>query len=110
MPWRWHGEPGGAGAPGRAGPRGGRRARGRPVMETEAPVAGPAGPGGPHAGTHRRAGAALAGSVHPGGLPASGVSLSERLTALARLVQIGSARVGPDGFNAGLLADAEALL
>jgi energy-coupling factor transporter ATP-binding protein EcfA2 len=79
-------------------------------METEAPVAGPAGPGGPHAGTHRRAGAALAGSVHPGGLPTSGVSLSERLTALARLVQIGSARVGPDGFNAGLLADAEALL
>jgi GTP-binding protein EngB required for normal cell division len=29
---------------------------------------------------------------------------------LARLVQIGSARVGPDGFDAGLLADAEALL
>ena len=79
-------------------------------METEAPVAGPAGPGGPHAGTHRRAGAALAGSVHPGELPTSGVSLSERLSALARLVQIGSARVGPDGFNPDLLADAEALL
>ena len=79
-------------------------------METEAPVAGPAGPGGPHGGTQRRAGAALAGSVHAGGLPTSGVSLSERLTALARLVQIGSARVGPDGFNDGLLADTEALL
>ncbi len=79
-------------------------------METEAPVAGPAGPGGPHAGTHRRAGAALAGSVHPGELPTSGVSLSERLSALARLVQIGSVRVGPDGFNPDLLADAEALL
>ena len=79
-------------------------------METEAPVTGPAGPGGPRAGTHRRAGAALAGSVHPGELPTSGVSLSERLSALARLAQIGSARVGPDGFNADLLADADALL
>ena len=38
------------------------------------------------------------------------MSLSERLSALARLVQIGSARVGPDGFSADLLADAEALL
>ena len=77
-------------------------------METEAPAAGPPGPAGPGAGTHRRA--ALAGSVHTGELPTSGVSLSERLSALARLVQIGSARVGPDGFNADLLADAEALL
>jgi GTP-binding protein EngB required for normal cell division len=38
------------------------------------------------------------------------VSLSDRLSALARLVQIGSARVGQDGFDAGLLADAETLL
>jgi energy-coupling factor transporter ATP-binding protein EcfA2 len=76
-------------------------------MET---ITGPAGQGGPHAGTHRLAGAALAGSVHPGELPMSGVSLSERLSALARLLQIGSARVGPAGFDAGLLADAEALL
>jgi len=38
------------------------------------------------------------------------VSLSERLSALARLVQIGSTRAGPDGFNADVLADAEALL
>src|SRR6266700_3670807 len=73
-------------------------------METETPVTGPAGPG------ESRAGAALAGSVHPGGLPTSGVSLSERLSALARLVQIGSARAGPDGFSADVLADAEALL
>ena len=81
-------------------------------METEAPAAGPAGPGRPGAGTHRRAGAALAsaGSVHPGELPTGGVGLSERLSALARLVQIGSSRVGPDGFDADLLADAEALL
>jgi energy-coupling factor transporter ATP-binding protein EcfA2 len=79
-------------------------------METEAPITGPMGPGGPRAGTHRLAGTALPGSAYPGGLPASGVSLSERLSALARLVQIGSARVGPDGFSADLLADAEALL
>jgi energy-coupling factor transporter ATP-binding protein EcfA2 len=79
-------------------------------METEAPITGPMGPGGPRAGTHRLAGTALAGSAYPGGLPASGVSLSERLSALARLVQIGSARVGPGGFSADLLADAEALL
>jgi energy-coupling factor transporter ATP-binding protein EcfA2 len=38
------------------------------------------------------------------------MSLSERLSALARLVQIGSARAGPDGFSTDLLADAEALL
>jgi len=80
------------------------------VTEAEAPAAGPAIPGGPRSGTHRRAGAAFTGGVYTGELRTSGVSLSERLSALARLVQIGSARVGPDGFNAGLLADAEALL
>jgi energy-coupling factor transporter ATP-binding protein EcfA2 len=79
-------------------------------METEAPVTGPPGPGGPHAGMHRWAGAAPAGSIYTGELPTSGVGLSERLSALARLVQIGSARVGPEGFNADVLADAEALL
>jgi hypothetical protein len=79
-------------------------------METEAPVTGPAGPGWPHAGMHRPARAALAGSVQTGELPPSGMSLSERLSALARLVQIGSTRAGPDGFNADVLADAEALL
>jgi GTP-binding protein EngB required for normal cell division len=36
--------------------------------------------------------------------------LSARLTALARLIQIGAARVGGEGFSADLLADAEALL
>src|SRR5690242_7385243 len=108
MPLRWHGEPGRDAAP-PSGPRG-RRMRRRTVMETEAPVTGPPGPGGPPGGTHRRAGAALAGPVRPGELPTSGVSLSERLSAVARLVEIGSARVGPEGFNAGVLADAEALL
>lgn len=37
-------------------------------------------------------------------------SLSGRLTALDRLVQIGQARSGPDGFNQKLLSDAEQLL
>ncbi len=37
-------------------------------------------------------------------------SLSSRLTALARLVQIGSARTGPDGFSEDLLSDASDVL
>jgi len=76
-------------------------------METEAPVTGPAGP---HAGMHFPAGAAIVGSAPRGELPPSVVSLSERLGALARLVQIGSARVRPGGFDADVLADAETLL
>jgi GTP-binding protein EngB required for normal cell division len=39
-----------------------------------------------------------------------GRDLSGRLTALARLVQIGSARAGPDGFSPELLTDAEQLV
>jgi GTP-binding protein EngB required for normal cell division len=39
-----------------------------------------------------------------------GRDLSGRLTALARLVQIGAARDGPDGFSPGLLQDAEQLV
>ena len=90
------------------------------MTEAEALAAGPAVPGGPLAGGslaggplaggHRRAGAVLTGGAYPGELRPSGVSLSERLSALARLVQIGSARVGQDGFDSGLLADAEKLL
>jgi 50S ribosome-binding GTPase len=79
------------------------------VRETEAAATGPAGPGGPRAGTNRRAGAVLASSPYPV-VRATGANLSERLSALARLVQIGSARVGPEGFGADLLADADALL
>jgi energy-coupling factor transporter ATP-binding protein EcfA2 len=37
-------------------------------------------------------------------------SLSDRLTAVARMIQIGAARSGPDGFSPDLIADAEALL
>jgi energy-coupling factor transporter ATP-binding protein EcfA2 len=54
--------------------------------------------------------ATVRSAPYPGAMRASGASLSERLSALARLVQIGSARVGPEGFDAGLIADAEALL
>jgi len=49
----------------------------------------------------------LAGQAFPDS-PAS--ALSDRLTGLARLVQIGSARSGPDGFSEQLLSDAQQLL
>jgi len=53
----------------------------------------------------------LAGPAFPGGTAAApGAGLSDRLSALARLVQIGSARTGADGFGADLLADTEDLL
>jgi GTP-binding protein EngB required for normal cell division len=54
------------------------------------------------------AGAGLPSDRAVAGLPGS--ALSGRLTALARLVQIGAARTGPDGFNEKLLNDAEQLL
>jgi GTP-binding protein EngB required for normal cell division len=49
---------------------------------------------------------------HGGNAPADGgkPGLSARLTALARLVQIGTARSGPDGFSPELLSEAEELL
>jgi GTP-binding protein EngB required for normal cell division len=58
----------------------------------------------------RRGGAALAGPAYPGNAHRPGATLSDRLNAVARLVQIGSARAGQEGFDPGLLADAEALL
>jgi len=50
------------------------------------------------------------GTAQTGQAHRSGASLSDRLNAVARLVQIGSARSGQEGFDPGLLADAEALL
>ena len=50
------------------------------------------------------------GTAQTGQAHRSGASLSDRLNAVARLVQIGSARGGQEGFDPGLLADAEALL
>ena len=55
--------------------------------------------------THRRAASVLANSNYT-----SGANLSQRLTAVARLIQIGSSRGGADGFSAELIDDAEALL
>jgi len=46
--------------------------------------------------------------MRPGG--GRGGDLSGRLTALARVIQIGSARAGPDGFSLPLLAEAEQLV
>ena len=46
----------------------------------------------------------------PPGEAAEAADLSTRLTALARVIQIGSARSGPDGFSRALLSDAEHLV
>ena len=78
------------------------------MIDAEAPAAGPPGPGGGDSGISRPAGAALASPAYTSN--AGGAGLSNRLNALARLVQIGSARAGQEGFDARLLADAEALL
>jgi GTP-binding protein EngB required for normal cell division len=59
-----------------------------------------------------------AGPLAPGtGIPAGrvpagspGATLSDRLAALTRLVELGSARPGPDGFSEQLLDDAQQLL
>ncbi len=51
--------------------------------------------------------ATLATRVEPA---AERSGLSTRLTALARMVQIGAVRTGPDGFSEQLLADASGLL
>ena len=80
------------------------------MTEAEAPVAGPPSPGETRGGAHHRPGVVLAGQAHAGHAHGSGATLSGRLNALARLVQIGSARAGHEGFDPGLLADAEGLL
>src|SRR5215468_7895992 len=110
MPSRWRGEPGLRGAPGR-----GELGRGEPwlhgegggamVMEVDTSGTELAGQAVTQRGAHRRAADVLANSNYTGG-----ASLSQRLTAVARLVQVGSARGGADGFSAELIEDAEALL
>jgi hypothetical protein len=75
------------------------------VMEVDASETELAGQAVTHRGAHRRAADVLANSNYT-----SGASLSQRLTAVARLVQAGSARGGADGFSAELIEDAEALL
>jgi energy-coupling factor transporter ATP-binding protein EcfA2 len=80
------------------------------LIDAEAPVAGPPGPSGADSGIPRQAGAVLATPAYPGNADRIGAGLSNRLNAVARLVQIGSARAGQEGFDPRLLADAEALL
>src|SRR5215472_16047017 len=75
------------------------------VMEVDASGTELAGQAVTHRGAHRRATDVLANSNYT-----SGASLSQRLIAVARLVQVGSARGGADGFSAELIEDAEALL
>src|SRR5262249_61928229 len=75
------------------------------VMEVDASGTELAGQAVTHRGAHRRAADVLANSNYT-----SSASLSQRLTALARLVQIGSARGGADGFSPELIEDAEAPL
>jgi len=79
------------------------------LIDAETSAAGP-GPGGGESGIPLQAGAALASPVYTGNAARIGAGLSNRLNAVARLVQIGSARAGQEGFDPRLLADAEALL
>ncbi len=78
------------------------------MIDAEAPAAGPPGPG--DSGSPGHAGAVLASPAHTGNADGIGAGLSNRLNAMARLVQIGSARAGQEGFDPSLLADSEALL
>jgi GTP-binding protein EngB required for normal cell division len=64
--------------------------------------------GFPDAGTGTPGLDDLVGATDPG--RSASASLPGRLTALARLVQIGSARTGPDGFDSELLDQAADLL
>ena len=80
---------------------------GRSLPASSRPRRGPGGPGPGSAGLA----AGLAGSEFADpGPPGTGSGLSGRLTALARLIQIGSARSGADGFSKKLLDNAEELL
>jgi len=80
---------------------------GRSLPASTRPRRGAAAPGSGPASMA----AGLAGSefAEPG-MPGTGPGLSGRLTALARLIQIGSARSGTDGFSKKLLDDTEELL
>ncbi|HEY5985330.1 MAG TPA: GTPase [Streptosporangiaceae bacterium] len=69
---------------------------------------GPGATGGPAT----RVAAIPGGAKHerPGFDHSVGTSLSDRLAAMAHLIDIGSARGGPNGFSSELLADADNLL
>ena len=80
------------------------------MIDAEAPGAGLPDPDGGDSGIPRQPGAVLASPAYTGNADGIGANLANRLNAVARLVQIGAAREGQEGFDPGLLADAEALL
>ena len=80
------------------------------MIDAEAPGAGLPDPDGGDSGIPRQPGAVLASPAYTGNADGIGANLANRLNAVARLVQIGAARAGQEGFDPGLLADAEALL
>jgi energy-coupling factor transporter ATP-binding protein EcfA2/type IV secretory pathway VirB2 component (pilin) len=75
------------------------------VMEVDASGTDLAGQSAARPGVHQQADSVLTSTGYTGG-----TGLSQRLTAVARLVQIGSVRGGADGFTTGLIEDAETLL
>ncbi len=77
------------------------------MTELESPRARPASTGLPGLPVRAAGPAANGPATATAGQP---VTLSDRLTALARMTQIGSARGGQDGFSPQLLRDSEALL
>ncbi len=84
---------------------------GRSLPATALPrrIAAGLGPGSTGAAPGQAAGLAGSEFAEPGG-SGTGSGLSGRLTALARLIQIGSARTGTVGFSKKVLSDAEELL
>ena len=78
---------------------------GSPAGEGSLDVTGSPGGAGTPGGAAPQRGAGTLGLSPP-----AAVGLPERLTAVARLVQIGSARSGSDGFSPELLHDAEELV
>ncbi|HEY2128944.1 MAG TPA: GTPase [Streptosporangiaceae bacterium] len=65
---------------------------------------------GPGSAGLSSAGLSSTGAASPPPGEVAEADLSTRLTALARVIQIGSARSGPDGFSRALLGDAEHLV
>jgi GTP-binding protein EngB required for normal cell division len=82
------------------------------VTEVETTPAGWSRPGAAGGSATRVAVPGATGAKHerPGSEYSVGTSLSDRLAAMAHLIDIGSARAGPNGFSKELLADADDLL
>ena len=99
------------GGPGQAGPPGARPAKAVPpweMPEAEPPTTGPPWEAPAEAEAERPWTGLTPAEVSRPGLPGAG--LSPRLTALARLIQIASARADDGGFSEELLSDAKDLV